>query len=152
MGQQLWILQGQFRGPLLVSRLACHSVTHRCCLIIACLSCPFRFLRSEELVISHELWRVGWHLMCQEVWKWCHYAMIVAVETFKQNPTSMSYIYKELEHLLMQQIWIWSILTLFTTTANLPPDLGEVLADITVQRVCEWCHYAMVEAVEPFKQ
>ena len=35
-----------FWGPLLVSCLVHHSVTPRRCLFFACLSCPFRFLRS----------------------------------------------------------------------------------------------------------
>ncbi len=34
-----------------------------------------------------------------DMWKWSQYAIIEAVEPFKLHPTSMSYIYKVIEHL-----------------------------------------------------
>jgi hypothetical protein len=52
MGQQLQTLLRRFCGCLLVSRLAHHSVTRRCCLFIACLSCPFRFPKSWPYRVS----------------------------------------------------------------------------------------------------
>ena len=83
------------------------------------------------------------------VWKWSHYAIVEAVEPFKLHPTSMSYIYKVFEHL--KQLWmgIWQHIHSVTTT-EVSPDLGkfsEIIYDVSVEMI----HYAIVEAVEPFK-
>ncbi len=99
-----------------------------------------------------QMW-VSWltsHL--QEVCKWCHYAMVEAVEPFKQHPISMSYIYKVFEHLLLQWISIWMY----------PHIIHHHKCWVRFRRVgwhwgsgfeqMKWCHYALAEAVEPFKQ
>ena len=63
--------------------------------------------------------------------------MVEAVEPFKLYPTSMSYIYKEFEHL--KQLWmgIWQH-THTVTTTELSPDLGElaeILDDVSVEMI-----------------
>jgi len=71
------------------------------------------------------------------MWKWYHYAIVVAVEPFKLHPTSMSYIYEVFEHL--KQLWmgIWQH-TLTITTTEFSPDLGkvsEILDDVIVEMI-----------------
>jgi len=63
----------------------------------------------------------------------------------------MAYIYKVFEHLKQLWVGIWQH-THTVTTTEVSPDFGEfteilVLDDVSVER----SHYAMVEAVEPFK-
>jgi len=75
--------------------------------------------------------------------------MVEAVEPFKLHPTSMSYLYEVFEHLQLLCIDIWMHVHSVTTT-DFSPDLGELaesLGDVSVQPY----HYAIVEAVEPFK-
>jgi hypothetical protein len=54
-------------------------------------------------------------------------------------------------HLLWMDIWLH---THTVTVIDVSPDLGElseILGDVSVQQVCKPCHYAIVEAVVPFK-
>jgi hypothetical protein len=71
------------------------------------------------------------------VWKRSHYTIVEAVEPFKLHPTSMSYIYKVVEHL--KQLWIgtWQHIHTITTT-EVSPDLGEfteILDDVSVELI-----------------
>ncbi len=84
-----------------------------------------------------------------QVCKPCHYTLIEAVEPFKQHPMSMSYIYELFKHLLRLWMGIW-LPTHIKTTTDASPELGElavILPDASLQTM----HYALVEAVEPFK-
>jgi hypothetical protein len=72
--------------------------------------------------------------------------MVEAVEPFKMHHTSMSYLYEVFEHLQLLWMGIWLHIQNITT-ADVSPDLGE-LAEM---QECKPYHYAMVEAVEPFK-
>ena len=72
-----------------------------------------------------------------QVCKPCHFAMVEAVEPFKLHPTSMSYLYKVLEHLQLLGMGIWMHIHSVTTT-DVSPDLGEVaesLGDVSVQTI-----------------
>jgi hypothetical protein len=75
--------------------------------------------------------------------------MVEAVEPFKMHSISMSYLYEVFEHLQLLWMCIW-LHTHTVTTTDVSPDLGELaesLGDASVQPY----HYAIVEAVEPFK-
>ncbi len=80
----------------------------------------------------------------------CHYALVKAVEPFKLHPMSMSYIYELFEHLLRLWIGKWLHIHIIITTDTSPDlwELAEILPDASVQTMH---HYALVEAVEPFK-
>ena len=61
--------------------------------------------------------------------------MVEAVEPFKLHPTSMTYLYKVLEHLQLLCIDIW-LHTHFVIITDVSPDLGELaksLGDASVQ-------------------
>jgi hypothetical protein len=70
-----------------------------------------------------------------QVCKPCHYTLVEAVEPFKLNPTSLSYIYEVFDHLL--RLWMGTWLHAHTiTTTDASPDLGklaEILPDASVQ-------------------
>ncbi len=78
--------------------------------------------------------RVGWN----PTWCKCanhQYILAEAVEPFKLQPTSMSYIYKVFEHLLRFWMGIW-FHTHTVTTSDTSPDLwelAEILPDASVQ-------------------
>ena len=75
--------------------------------------------------------------------------MIDAVKPFKMHSTSMSYLYEVFEYLQLLWMCIW-LHTHTVTTTDVSPDLAElaeILGDASVQPY----HYAIVEAVEPFK-
>jgi len=65
------------------------------------------------------------------MWKWSHYAIVEAVEPFKLHPTSMSYIYKVVEHLKQLWIDIWQHIHTVSTTDNYQDlrELAEILVD-----------------------
>jgi hypothetical protein len=75
--------------------------------------------------------------------------MVEAVEPFKMHPTSMSYLYEVFEHLQLLWIGIW-LHTHTVTTTDVSPELGE-LAESLGDACAQPYHYAIVEAVEPFK-
>ena len=63
--------------------------------------------------------------------------MVEAVEPFKLHPTSMSYLYKVLEHLQLLGMGIWMHIHSVTTT-DVSPDLGgsaKSLGDVNVQTI-----------------
>jgi hypothetical protein len=62
---------------------------------------------------------------------------------------SMAYLYKVIDYLLMLWMGIW-LHTHTIITSDASPDLGK-LAEILPDASMEPCHYALVEAVEPFK-
>ena len=64
--------------------------------------------------------------------------MVEAVEPFKLHITSMSYLYEVFEHLQLLRMGIWMHIH-SVTTADVSPDLGELLAkslgDASVQTI-----------------
>ncbi len=86
---------------------------------------------------------------------WCKCAnhattlLVEAVEPFKLHPMSMAYLYEVLEYLLRMWMGIW-LHTHIINTTDAAPDLWE-LAEIILMQVWKPCHYALIEAVEPFK-
>ncbi len=85
-----------------------------------------------------------------QVCKPCHYTLVEAVEPFKLHLMSMAYIYEVFECLLRMWTGIW-LPTHIDTTTDASPELWEWLAKSYLMQVCKPCHYALVEAVEPFK-
>ena len=72
------------------------------------------------------------------MWKCSHwYAIVDAEEPIKLHPTSMSYIYKVLEHLEQLRMGIWQH-THTVTTTEVSPDWGEmaeILDDVSVKMI-----------------
>ncbi len=83
------------------------------------------------------------------MWKWSHYAIVEAVEPFKLHPTSMSYIYWVFKHL--KQLWMGIWQHTHTVTITDVPQIWESSLKSYMMSVWKWSHYAIVEAVEPFK-
>ena len=75
--------------------------------------------------------------------------MLEAVEPFTLHIISMSYLYEVFEHLQLLCIDIWMHIHSVTTTEFFldSGELAESLGDVGVQPY----HFAMFEAVEPFK-
>jgi hypothetical protein len=84
-----------------------------------------------------------------QVCKLWHYALVEAVEPFKLHPMSMAYLYEVYERLLRMWMGIW-LHTHFVTTTDASPYLGKLLKSY-LMLVCNSCHYALIEAVEPCK-
>ena len=75
--------------------------------------------------------------------------MVEAVYPFNLQPTSMLYISKVFDQLLLWWMGIW----MHTHTINatyVAPDLGE-LNEVQGKYVHKWCHYTMFEAAYPFR-
>jgi hypothetical protein len=84
-----------------------------------------------------------------QVCKPCLYVLIAAVEPFKLHPMSMAYIYEVFERFSGCE-WAYG----FTLTLLPPqtlPQICESWLKSYLMQVCKLCHYALVEAVEPFK-
>jgi hypothetical protein len=93
-----------------------------------------------------ESWLKSYHM---QVCKPCHYALVEAVDCFKRHLMSMSYMCEVFEHPLRLWMGIW--LHFHTvTTKDASPDLGKLLKSYLMQG-CKPCHYALIEAVEPFE-
>jgi hypothetical protein len=85
-----------------------------------------------------------------QVCKPCQYNLVEAVEPFKLHTISMSYIFEVFEFLLRFWMGIW-LHTHTITTTDVSPNLGK-FAEIYLMQVCtKPCHYALIEAVDPFK-
>ncbi len=85
-----------------------------------------------------------------QVCKPCHSTLVETVEPFKLHPMSMSYIYEVFEHLLR----LWMEIFCFAFTLITPQMLSQICESWLksyLMQVCKPCHYALVEAVEPFK-
>ncbi len=79
----------------------------------------------------------------------CHYALIEAVEPFKLHPMSMAYLYEVFEHF---SGWGWAYgFTLTSLPPQTLPQICESLLKSYLLQVFKPCHYALIEAVEPFK-
>jgi hypothetical protein len=85
-----------------------------------------------------------------QVCKPCHYALIVAVEPFKLHPMSLSYIHMVFEYLLRFWTGIW-LYTLTLLPPQMLPKICESWLKSYLMQMCKPCHYALIEAVEPFK-
>jgi hypothetical protein len=96
-----------------------------------------------------KIWESWLKLYLMQVCKQCHYALIEAVEHFKLHPMSMSYIYEVFEHLLRCG-WAYGF-TLIPLPPQMLPQIWESWLKSYLMQVCKPCHYAFVEAVEPFK-
>jgi hypothetical protein len=81
-----------------------------------------------------------------QVCKPCHYT---AVEPFQLHPMSMSNIYKVFECLLRLWMGIWLPLT--PLPPQMLPQIWESWLKSYLMQVCKPCHYALIQAVEPFK-
>ena len=66
-----------------------------------------------------------------------------AVEPFMRHPTSMSYIYKVIEHLHMSWVGIWLHTHTFTTTgiSLITRESGKTLGDVSVQTMQLWDYW-----------
>jgi hypothetical protein len=84
-----------------------------------------------------------------QVCKPCHYTLIEAVEPFKLHPMSMAYIFELFECLL--RLWMDIRLHIHLDTTTEIPQISESWLKSYLMQVCKPCHYALVEAVEPFK-
>ncbi len=76
--------------------------------------------------------------------------MPLPVEPFKQHPMSMSYIYKVCLSTFSGCGWAYGL----TFTLKPPQMLSQICESwlkFYLMQVCKPCHYALVEAVEPFK-
>ncbi len=103
-------------------------------------------LPPQTLPQIWESWRKS-YLM--QVCKPCHYSLIEAVELFKLHPIFMAYIYERFEHLLRLRMGIW--LHIHILPPQMFPQICESWLKSDLMQVCKPCHYALVEAVEPFK-
>ncbi len=84
-----------------------------------------------------------------QVCKPCRFTLVEAVEPFKLHPMSIAYLYKCLIT-FSGCGWAHS----FTLTSLPPqtlPQICESWLKSYLMQVCKPCHYALVEAVEPFK-
>jgi hypothetical protein len=71
------------------------------------------------------------------------------VEPFKLNPMSIAYLYDVFDHLLKMWMGIWLHNCIVTTTDA--SQFGKGWLKSYLMQVCKPCHYALIEAVEPFK-
>jgi hypothetical protein len=83
-----------------------------------------------------------------QVVKPCHYALAEAVEPLKLHPMSMAYIYEVFEHHLRLWMGIWLHTLLPPQTL---PQICESWLKSYLMQMCKPYHYALIEAVEPFK-
>jgi hypothetical protein len=94
----------------------------------------FTWIPPQTLPQICESW-VKSYLM--QVCKPCNYALIEALEPFKLHPMSMPYLYG----------WAYGL----TLTSIPPQTLPQICENWVKSHLCKPCHYALVEAVEPFK-
>ncbi len=84
-----------------------------------------------------------------QVCKPCHYALVEAVEPYKLDSMSMSYLYEVFKHLLRLWMGICLHIHIITTTEAFTDlqELSEILPDASVQTM----PLHLVKAVEPLK-
>jgi len=111
-------------------------------------------IHRHLIMILHnylEISRIFGHMMqvFPPVWKWSHYAIIEAVEPFKLHPIPMPYIYKVYEQI--KQLWRAYDTTLIPLPPQTYPQIWESSLKSFMMVMWKWSHYAIIEAVEPFK-
>ncbi len=97
-----------------------------------------------------QIWRSLLKSYLMQVCKPCHYALIEAVESFKLHPMSMSYIYMRCLSTFSGCGWAY-VFTITPLTPQSFPQTCESWLKSYMMQVCKPCHYALIEAVEPFK-
>ncbi len=108
-----------------------------------CIKCPFHTYMRCLIASSGCVWAYGFTLtplplqmlpqICEswlqshlmQACKPCHYALVEAVEPFRLNPSSISYIHKVFELLLRFWMGIW-LHTHTVTTTDASPDLAKL--------------------------
>jgi hypothetical protein len=96
-----------------------------------------------------QIWESWLKSYLMQVCKPCHYILAEAVEPFKLHPMSMSYKHEVFEHLL--GLWMGYSFTITPLPPQMLPQICKSWLKSYLMQVCKPCHYALIEAVKPFK-
>ncbi len=108
----------------------------------------FTFI-SLPLQILPQIWESWLKSFLLQVYRPCHYTLIEAVEPFKLHFMYMSYRYEDLSN-FSGCGWVYGF-TLTSLPVQMLPQIWRGWLKSYLMQVCKPCHYAFIEAVEPFK-